>query len=431
MAKALANKVGGLRNNEFIKVSSWSAFATFFKMLASFISIKVVSGLIGPAGIALLGQFMNSATIISNLGSGCINQGVTKYIAEHSDDQHLQRKVIANALRLTLISSLFIMALVLLFYRQIGQYIFKSAEYNRIIVFFGLTLMLFSVNLVLVSIINGFKAFKKFVAVNIASSFLSLLITVPVVYYFGVAGALVSFVLSQTVIIFVTLLLVRKEPWFGLMLSRERLDPKVVRMLLGFTLMAAVSAVAGPYVQLFIRGHIITRLSVTDAGIWEGVNRLSAMYLLFVTTSISTYYLPKLSEIKNTILLRNEILKACKIVLPPLALFCFLLFVCRDLIIHLVFTEEFLRMRELFAVQLVGDFFKIASWLFAYVFWAKAMTRIFIITEVVFSCTLCLFSYFFINRFGFEGTVYGYALNYCLYFFTCLFILRKLLFHGK
>jgi len=184
----LANKVGVLRNNEFIKVSSWSAFATFFKMLASFISIKVVSRLIGPAGIALLGQFMNSATIISNLGSGCINQGVTKYIAEHSDDQNLQRKVIANALRITVISSLFITVLVLIFYRQIGQYIFKSATYNQIIVFFGLTLVLFSVNLILVSIINGFKSFKKYVVVNILSSLLSLVITVPVVYYFGVAG---------------------------------------------------------------------------------------------------------------------------------------------------------------------------------------------------------------------------------------------------
>lgn len=423
--------VTGLKRNEFIRISSWSAFATLFRMVAGFVTIKIVSRLIGPAGIALTGQFINGTTIISILGTGCIGQGVTKYIAEYGGDKEKQQNIITNALRITLVCSFVMTVSVLLFYRQIGQYIFKSSVYNNVVLFFGASLLFFSLNLILNNIINGFKGFKKYVLINISGSIISLFVTIPVVYFFGVTGALISYILSQTLIIFVTLYFVRKEYWFSLLKSFGKTNSKTLKLLSGFTLMTFISSLFGPYVQLFVRGYIINHLSVTDAGIWEGINRLSAMYLNLITTSISIYYLPKLSEIKDEQLLRKEIIKTCKIVLPPLALFCLVLFLCRDIVIPLVFTKEFLPMRELFAVQLFGDFVKIASWLMAFVFWAKAMTRTFIITEIVFSLTLVGFSYWSIRQFGFEGTVYGYAINYCLYFVTVLVILRKLLFYAK
>lgn len=429
--KAVLKRVAGLRKNEFVKISSWSAFATLFRMVAGFVTIKIVSKIIGPAGIALTGQFINGTTIISILGTGCIGQGVTKYIAEYTDDKEKQRTIITNAVRITLVSSLVMMALVLLFYQQLGQYIFKSSQYNNVVIFFGASILFFSLNLILNNIINGFKGFKKYVLINISGSVISLLLTIPIVYFFGVVGALVSYILSQTLIIFVTLYFVRNEAWFFLLKSFGKTDRKTLKLLSGFTLMTFISSLFGPYVQLFIRGYIIDHLSVEDAGIWEGINRLSAMYLSIITTSISIYYLPKLSGIKDERLLRAEIIKTCKIVLPPLALFCLLLFLCRDIVIPIVFTKEFLPMRDLFAVQLFGDFVKIASWLMAFVFWAKAMTRVFIITEIFFSLTLVAFSFWSIRNFGFEGTVYGYAINYCLYFIAVLFILRKLLFYAK
>jgi PST family polysaccharide transporter len=374
---------------------------------------------------------MNSTAIISALGTGCTTQGVTKYIAEHDQDREKQNRLISTALAITLVSSLVLTVLILVFYRQLGNYIFKTGEYNQAVVFFGLTLVLFSMNLTLISIINGFRAFRQYVIINILSSALSLALTIPVVYYFGVIGALVSYVLSQALIIFITLYFIRKEGWVSALRQSWKADRAIVRVLAGFTLMSLVSSLLGPYVQLFIRGYIISHISDHAAGIWEGINRLSAMYLSLITTSISIYYLPKLSGIKEPQLLRSEILKTCKIVLPPLALFCGLLYLGRDLVIRLVFTREFLPMRDLFAVQLLGDFLKIASWLLAFVFWAKAMTRAFIATELVFASTLALFSYYFINEYGFHGTVYGYALNYFLYLITVCIILRKLLVYGK
>lgn len=41
-------------------------------------------------------------------------------------------------------------------------------------------------------------------------------------------------------------------------------------------------------------------------------------------------------------------------------------------------------MKPLFTWQIIGDVFKIASWLLAYIMVAKNLTHMFIITEIIF-----------------------------------------------
>ena len=89
-------------------------------------------------------------------------------------------------------------------------------------------------------------------------------------------------------------------------------------------------------------------------------------------------------------------------------------------------------MESLFAFQLLGDFFKMITWVLGYVLLAKAMTKTFIIVEIV-SCSLfALLSIFFINLYGTIGANIGYACSFFIQFIIMLFVLRKILFsHGN
>ncbi len=195
--------------------------------------------------------------------------------------------------------------------------------------------------------------------------------------------------------------------------------------------MALTSSLFSPLSQITIRNFITKDLSLESAGIWEAMNRVSGMYLLFVTTSIATFYLPRLSELKESFSLKEEIVKTAKILLPVLALTCFIIFISRDLVISILFTKEFSEMRYLFPLQMAGDFFKISSWLLACLFWAKAMVKPFILTEAIFGITSVLFTMFFVSNFGLEGSAYAYALNYFIYMLTMLWIFRKILSSGS
>ena len=73
-----------------------------------------------------------------------------------------------------------------------------------------------------------------------------------------------------------------------------------------YSMMALVSAVVVPVSQLIIRSYIRKHEGITNAGLWEGINRISAMYLLVITTSLSVYYLPRLAELRSKQELRKK-----------------------------------------------------------------------------------------------------------------------------
>ncbi len=172
-------------------------------------------------------------------------------------------------------------------------------------------------------------------------------------------------------------------------------------------------------------------LNAETVGYFEGINRLSNLYLTVITTTLSIYYLPKLSEITNNKLLKREIFNGYKLILPATFVILVLVFLFKNWVIRIVFSDSFMEMEDYFMPQLIGDFFKIASWLLAFQMIAKAMTKTFIITEIVFSILLVILTMSLINLYGGIGSVYAYAINYFLYFISMLIIFNKIIYDGK
>ena len=59
-----------------------------------------------------------------------------------------------------------------------------------------------------------------------------------------------------------------------------------------YSLMAIVSAVTVPAGQIIVRNFITSNKSITDAGLWEGINRISGMYLMVITASSVFIFCP-------------------------------------------------------------------------------------------------------------------------------------------
>jgi PST family polysaccharide transporter len=156
--------------------------------------------------------------------------------------------------------------------------------------------------------------------------------------------------------------------------------------------------------------------------------RISDGYLMLVTTSLSTYYLPKLSALKTNAELKKEIIQGYKIILPFVFICCLIIYLLRFFIIGLLYTKDFESMSSLFLYQLLGDFFKIAAWLLAFLMMAKSMTKIFIVSEILFTLTYVFFSIVCIDLYSLNGIAVAFAINYFLYFIFMLIIFRKLLF---
>lgn len=424
----LFHRAAGL---DLVKVFSFTALSTLVRMLTGLVSVKVVASIIGPAGVALVGQLNNFATIALSLSTGGINNGITKYIAEYKDDEEKVKDCLSTALRITMICSLVMAVFLVLFHAYLSRYIMLSPDYGYVFVIFGFTILFYALNMGLASIINGFKEFKRYVKINIAGSLFGLVFTLSLVFTWQLKGALISAVTFQSIMFFISLWMVRKLPWLRWSYFRNKLNPDLAKRYLRYSLMTFTTAATLPISQMLLRGYVISQISATEAGWWEAMNRISNMYLMVITTSFTVYYLPRLSEITDKRELRSEIFRSYKVIIPCLLGGFALIYLLRFVVIHLLFTPDFLPMENLFAWQLAGDFFKITSWLLAFLMVAKAMTRWFVTTEVVFSLLFVGLGFLFMQMNGVVGITQAYFVNYVVYLAFMVYLFRNLLFYGR
>lgn len=414
---------------KLIKTTIFSAVITLVKTIAGFVSTKFVAVYIGPAGVALVGQFINFISIILTFANGAINTGVVKYTAEYDGDIPKLKTLFSNAFKISVFSSVCVGILLVAFAPFWSNWVLHSYQYTNPIRALGIGAILYALNTLLVSILNGQKQIKEYTIVNVAGSLLALVFTILMVYFYRIEGALYALALSQSVLFFITVIFVIKSPWFHAEFFLQKFDKKTALNLGGFALMSIVSVLTLPVAQMILRGTIITYCGLPSAGCWQGLMRISDAYLLVVMTGLGTYYLPKLSSLKTNVLIRKEILHGYKIILPFVLISCFLLYILRLYIINILYTNEFVEMKDLFFYQLLGDFFKIAAFLLAYVMQAKAMTKTYIVTEIVFTFLYVVMGIILIPQIGIRGVVIAFCINYFLYLVTMIFIFRKLLFN--
>jgi len=395
--------------------------------MTGFVSVKVISVMIGPSGVALLGQLNNFSSIILAFGSGGINSGITKYVAELKNNQEKVKSYIGTGTFVTLASTLLFGFSLIIFSNKLSFCILLTAKYSYVFTVFGTTLIFYTFNAFLLSILNGFQQFRLFVIISIFSSIFGLLISICLVCLWGIDGALINSVTSQSFLLFITIYFIRKHnfEWLSKSYLLHKFQISIAIKYFNFFVMTLAASLGAPVAQLLIRSYLMKSFSMKDAGCWEGINKVSNMYLMVITSSFGIYYLPRLSELKESLLIKKEIYSAFKIVIPCLLGFLPLIFLFRNQIISILFSNEFRSMNQLFAWQLVGDFLKISSWLIAYLMLAKAMMKQFVITEISFSISYICFVFLFCNLFGFQGVVIGYSLNYFIYLITIYFLIFR------
>ena len=398
-----------------IKTSLLNAIAVVIKMLTMLGINKILAVYVGPTGYAALGHFQNAVQMITTFGSGAINTGVTKYTAEYFEDEVQQRRVWQTAGTIALIGSVVTGVLVALFNQSLAAWFLKSSQYGSVFIWFGLTLVFFVFNTLLLAILNGKKETLRYVIVNITGSMFSLAVSALMIMQYGLYGALLTLAINQSLVLFVTFALCYRTTWFKLRYLVGGIDKQAALNLGKYTAMSLTSAATVPVSHILVRNHLGETLGWEAAGYWEAMWRLSAAYLMFVTTTLGVYYLPRLSELKDPRAIKKEIIQGYRIILPVAAGCGLVIYLLRDLIINLLFTKEFLPMRDLFAWQMLGDTLKIGSWILAYLMVGQAFVTMFIVTEIFFGFGFFAWTWVFTEHFGLQAAVVAHSVNYFSY----------------
>ncbi len=394
-------------------------------MAAALVISKVLAIYAGPAGLAVVGQFQNIVQLFTTLSKAGVDTGVTKYIAEYSACPGQLRTILSTTVRIVMVFSGFAMVMLVVGSGWMSLFFFDTPVYQDVFILFAITIFLCGLNGICLAILNGLGHIRTFVIANIIQSVFALLLSVGLIQWFGLKGALYALVLNQSLVFFVLLYMLRKHPMFRIENFKYPYDRSVAKKLFNYSLMALVTAIVGPLTTMLIRQDITNQLSVEQAGYWQGMWYISTIFTTVVTTSLTVYYLPKIASLRKASEIRMELISGYKIIMPIIVAASVAIFFARYPIINLLFTEEFAPVQILFKWQLVGDVIKIAAWLMSYLMLAKAMTAEFISTEIIFSGTFVCLSIFLTNQFGLIGLSYAYAINYSLYLCAVTLVTRR------
>ena len=405
-----------------LRTSLLNGVAVAVKVASALALNKILAVYVGPAGYAIIGQFQNAVSIIVNLAGGLVATGVTKTTAQHFDDEAKQHAVWQTAIRFSLIASLLAGFGLLFMGSMLSEWLLHRADMSGVFVWLALSLPAMAANNLLLAIVNGKKEVGTYVIANIIGSLASMLVIGLLAFYFGLYGALVAFTINPAIVLASTAALLARRAWFKSRFLWGNMDSIAARELSGFALMAITSAIVVPTTYMLIRDHLTTQLGLSAAGYWQASWKISEIYLMLVTTTLSVYYLPRLAEIRIGFELRNEVIKVYQFVLPVVIVGALTIYLLRDFIIRTLFTEDFYPMRELFPWQLAGDVIKIGSWILGYILIGRAMVKFFVITELVFSITFFLISWWLVESFGLVGVSMAYAINYSLHWLCMAYL---------
>lgn len=398
-----------------IKTSLLNSVAVTVRMLTLLGINKIMAIYIGPIGYAMVGQFYNAVQVISTFASGAINLGVVRFTAEYSGDESLQQKVWKTSGSIALIGSLLSSFIIILFNKNLAVFFLKDESLGGVFVWFGASLTFFVFNTLLSAILNGKKEVRKYVVANVAGSLISLALTVWLAISYKLYGSLVALGIYQSLAFFVTLYICLRSDWFKLRYLFGRIDSKIAKNLIKYTFMALTTAVCTPFAHILIRKHLGQNLSWEAAGYWEAMWKFSSAYLMLLTSTLSVYYLPRISELQIGSELKKEIIDCFKIVVPASIFLGVVIYFLRFTVIDVLFTAEFYPVSHLFFWQLIGDTLKIASWIFSFVFAAKSFMWLYVSSEIIFSFSFYGLVLLLEPRFGLEGSAMAHAINYSFY----------------
>jgi O-antigen/teichoic acid export membrane protein len=406
------------------------AVQTVVSIVLSFFSIKVTSVYLGPSGLGTLGQLiyfiaMSQAVLSAGLGTGTVRR-----IAELGDDRPGRERVISTLLRALLIVGVPAAVLVALGSNWLALELLHDDQLGLPLLVFASAFVFGLVSTVIISCANGAKDFRTLAFINIGGGVASFVMILALCPRFGVMGGLIATATTPLVTWVIAWSIARRHDWWPKRPLSHGFSAQEARGAMAFAPLGVIGAVGLPLLQLLIRDRLVSNSGMEAVGLLQGVMRISDMYLGVASGMFAMYFFPRFSEIRDASELLHEIKRGFLIVVPSVAVLSIAIYLLRDWIVRLIFTTDFLPMRDLFAWPMFGNTLKMVGWLFGYLLLAKANAFALAALEIVTIFVWWLLSVYLIPLNGAIGATQAFAATYGIYSVATLigvgFVLKRM-----
>lgn len=400
-------------------------------VLAGVATAKVNAITLGPAGLgylALLQSLLSLSVLTVGFGVGAgVVQMAAKALA--AGDQIKAKSIELAGIGLTFVLGVLGFSILVLFKVSAAKLILGDGNQAGDVVWVGAGLLLSLFSGILVSILNAHRQIGALAKIGVVNAILGAIVTVALVLWGGASFLPYVVVGTSGSSAIVSLLFYQRLYFVG---GRTQPLPSLGDVsssaleLLRFGGPFTLSMLIGSGVQMLIPILVMQEIGQDSVGFYRAATAIASQYLVFLLTAMSQDYHPRVAativDPNRLALTINDQYRFLLLVSTPV-IFATLGF--GIWLVPMLYSSAFLPSLEVMRLQLIGDFFKLASWTLSYVVLVSSAKKFFYI-EAMGGITILSVTWAGLQAWGLIGAGVGYLIGYLVYYVASWLVIRRL-----
>ncbi len=374
--------------------------ASLFGAVTALVRNKLLAVFVGTAGLGLLAQIGSLINILSALASLGIGVGMAKYVAELSAEGDYQAlaRLKRSGIVPTWVASAVAVLLAWVFSRKIAELLLGRPDLAWAVILSVMAVPVLVQTSFHLAILQGLKRMRHYALSSAVGAAAGLVILVPLVYFFKWNGAVFHLVAAGTLGFLVIRFVSRRLLVEYFKAAYARFDNRLLKELLAYGLSSLAVGALYWLNLLAIRSVVLHRLGAEANGLYQVAVGISFQYLMLILSSVSTYCFPRLSELKESDSIREELRGSLRLTILLVTGCASVMLLLRHWLVPLLFTPEFQEAEKLLPVQFIADFFKAIAWMLGIWLLPQGRLRIWVSLDVIMNSVLITTFLFLLGR---------------------------------
>ena len=376
---------------------------------------KIVASLLGPGGMGLVALFNSTVNFVSQATNLGISFSAVRHVSELFDTGDEER--IAHFVKVvrawSLLTALLGMLVCMVAGPLLSEYTFSWGDHTLHFVLLAPAVGLTAICGGETAILKGARQLRALAMIQIVMVFVSLIISVPIYYFFGETGIVPVMVLMALATMLLTLRYSYRLYPLRLSGSGGILGEGMGMVRLGVAFVAA--GVLGSGAEMLVRSYLNVKGDLNMLGLYNAGFMLIVTYAGTVFSAMETDYFPRLSacchDRSMMTLTVNRQIEVSFLMMAPMLVG---LIVALPLLIPILFTREFVPVVAMAQVAVFSMYIKAVSLPISYLTLARGDSAAYLCLEAVYDVLLVVLMIVCYDRWSLFGTGVALTLSYLI-----------------
>lgn len=352
-------------------------------ILISLVRNKLVAVILGPDGMGMASLFNSTINFVAQVSNLGLSFSAVRHISEayeRGDKQQIDHNIrlIRSWALVTAVAGTIICAA---FGSLLSDFTFSWGDHTLHFIVLAPAVGMAAVTGGETAILKGTRRLRSLATIQVYTVVASLIITAPLLYFFGHTGVVPMIVLTAAAAMIITVAYSYRYHPPTLAILRIGLSPEVKQMVrLG--LAYSVAGIMGTGADFLIRSFLSNEASLGAVGLYNAGYMMTIVYAGMVFAALESDFFPRLSAVNTDREACNAIVNrqaevSLMIISPLLVVFTTLL----PLVVTLLFSSEFFPVVGMVQVITLALYLRAARLPVAYLTLAKGDSRSYMFLE--------------------------------------------------